>query len=65
MAEKKTTKKTTKKTEKKTVFKGWEEIITNNVIRHKCPNCSAEFRGVQLKANYNRCPVCGYPAEEA
>lgn len=57
MAEKKTTKKTVKKTE---IFKGWEMVGD----KHKCPNCGAMKTERQLRANYNRCPVCGKEAEE-
>ena len=55
------TKKTVKKTEKKEVFKGWEMVGD----LHRCPNCGAMKTERQLRANYNRCPVCGCAAEEA
>ncbi len=61
MAERKTTKKAAKKVEKKELFKGWEMVGD----KHKCPNCGALKKEIQLRANYNRCPVCGKEAEEA
>jgi len=59
---KKTTRKKT--APKRTAFKGWEEIIRNNVVRYKCPKCGAELRKMQIEINYHRCPVCGADAEE-
>lgn len=51
---------TKKKVEKKELFKGWEMVGD----KHKCPNCGAVKAERQLRANYNRCPVCGFDAEE-
>ena len=57
--------KVTRAKKPKEKFKGWKEVQRGDIVKYVCPNpnCGAELKEILIRANYNRCPVCGTRAE--